>query len=324
MAVANATFSSPAPPPTTPVDGGVVLQSGYTFPSADQSFNLAWTTGLTNDPTGRFYFYYWDHMPTFGVTATDVEQKASPIQEAGNPLVPVAIYAGCTCTDDAGVVCADFSGGLMRDCRTSFAWDTHAVPSGTYWVIAVNLDPPFHTYQVAQAPVVIAHGAAPKPPAVLVVEPDGFGSWDAHYRLQWIAQGTAPFHFDLAYGDEAMPFTILPIGTDVPTLKNADGTFGYDWDISQLTSLDQYFVRVTVRDANGATTFTDSRFDVSVFHPGATGDDFSATPPDLSTPMPPQHGCSVELGPGAAATAIPLALIALTILLAARLSRRRA
>src|SRR5262245_30391467 len=96
--VANAKFSSPGDAPTTPADGGVVLQSGYTFDTANQSYTVSWNDG-DNDPTGRFFFYYWDHMPTFGVLPGDIEQKATAMEEVGNPGVPVAIYAGCTCQD---------------------------------------------------------------------------------------------------------------------------------------------------------------------------------------------------------------------------------
>jgi MYXO-CTERM domain-containing protein len=321
--VANANFTSPANPPTTPVDGGVVLQSGYTFPVADQSFTITWSDGDI-DPTGRFFFYYWDRMPTFGVLPTDIEMKATPIQEIGNPLVPVAVYAGCMCQDDAGVVCADFSGGLMRDCRNSFNWDTSGVADGVYWIVAVNSDPPFHVYAVANAPVIVSHGAAAKKPAALVLIPDGFGSWDKQYRVQWVGQGVGPLKFDLAYGDETSPFDpVTTIANDVTPIMNPDGTYSYDWDISGLASLGTFFLRVTIHDGNGASTFTDSRYGLSVFHPGDSTD--LAGPPgaDLSTMMPPKSGCSCELGAGTTAAAVPLGLIVLTMLVAARLVRRR-
>jgi hypothetical protein len=245
--------------------------------------------------------------------------KATPAQEKTNPLVPVAVYAGCMCQDDAGVTCADFSGGLMRDCRNTFVWDTSAISPGTYWLVAVNSDPPYHVYAVANAPVVISHGG-PKPPAALVLVPDGFGSWDKSYRVQWIGQGTGPLHFDLEYGDEMMPFDpVTPLATDVTPILNPDGTYGYDWDISGLMSTGAYFLRVHVRDANGVSSFTDSHYGVSVFHPG---DDLAMPPADMGMkPMP--KGCACELGPGTAATAVPLALILLTIVIAARLTRRR-
>jgi hypothetical protein len=318
--VANANFTSPAPAPTSPVDGGVVLQSGYSFATADQSFNIAWTDGDI-DPTGHFFFYYWDHMPTFGVTVDNIEQMASKVTEVGNPGVQVAIYVACTCSDDAGVVCADFSGGLVRDCRNAFNWDTSQVPNGVYWIQAVNYDPPFHVYQVAQAPVVVSHGGA-APPGSLVLVPDGYGTWDKSYRIQWYGQGTAPLHFDLAWGDEMSPFgTLTPLGNDVTPIVNPDGTYGFDWDISGLASLGSFFVRVTTHDANGVTTFTDSRFSVSIFHPDTDGG--GGTPLDMSMTPPPKSGCSVELGAGAASSAVPLALIVLTVLVAARFARRR-
>jgi hypothetical protein len=321
--VSNAQFTSPAGPATTTSDGGVVLgDPQYAFPTADQSFTISWSDG-DNDPTGRFFFWYWDHEPTFGVLPDDIEANAKIITEVGQPVgQQVAIFAGCTCADDQGVTCADLSGGAMRDCRNSFQWDTSQIAAGAYWIIAVNSDPPFHVYSVAPAPVVVSHGGTPPPPAALVLRPDGFGSWDQSYRIQWLAKGTPPLRFDVAYGDEMNALAApTPIGTNVTPIVNADGTYALDWDISGLMSLGNYFVRVTVTDGNGKTAFTDSKFGLSVFHPGAQQPDMAMSLDGGGVGDPPKKGCDV--GAGAGASTVPFALVVLALLAAARLSRKQ-
>jgi hypothetical protein len=110
------------------------------------------------------------------------------------------IYISCTCTPALGVVCPDAG---PRDCRDAFAWDTHALPDGTYWVIAVDYDPPFDVYSVSETPVRVAHGGAPAPPAVVVIPPDGIGVADRAYTIDGL--GAAPLTLDLEYGHDGYP-----------------------------------------------------------------------------------------------------------------------
>ncbi len=317
----NAQFTSPLAPTTTPSAGGVML-APVTIPQADGTFDVTWADG-DMDPTGLFTFYYLDHEPTFGVSADDIEQIATPIKEVGKAGL-VQIYAGCNCDADAGagIVCADLG---ARDCRNSFTWDTSAVPAGTYWVIALNDDPPFKLYNPSGVPVRIAHGGASLPPAVIALRPDGFGSYDKSYRVQWYATGKAPLKIDLSHGTREPGAVLGPttsIAKNVTAIMNPDGTQSYDWDVSKLTSLKVYFLRVTVTDADGVSAYTDSRYGLSVYHPGQM--------PDLSVPgggpadmgeSPPPPGCSCNVGHAGLS---PLFALLAALGIAVLLFRRRA
>src|SRR5437763_434853 len=102
--VANAVFTSPAPPIVDATDAGSALEP-YSFAQADGSFTVSWKDG-DNDPTGHFSFYYLDHAPSFEVLSSDIPSLGHPMAEAvdgGASNAPVAIYAGCSCNPDAGV-----------------------------------------------------------------------------------------------------------------------------------------------------------------------------------------------------------------------------
>ena len=105
------------------------------------------------------------------------------------------------------------------------------------------------------------------------MRPDGFGAWDTSYHLQWLADGKPPLTFDLAYGLEDTGTALMPQTTDRIGDRcrhaNADGTYGYDWDMSQLGNNKAYWVRLTVTDGDGKSTFTDSHFAATIFHSGA-------------------------------------------------------
>jgi MYXO-CTERM domain-containing protein len=330
--LAQARFSNPPTPKVTPSDMGVIFDNTYPWASADQAFNVTWDDG-DNDPTGNFSFYYTDHQPTFQLLAIYpmnlnlLTPIAAATGDPGTQYTPVSIFAGCDCNPDAGIagspiVCPDAGG--PRDCRNSFMWDTSKVTTpGSYWIVAVNNDDPLHLASVANGPVRIAHGGNP-PPAVIVLRPDGFNSFDKTYRVQWAATGTAPLKFDLAYGLDDTTAVLMPptpLGSDVQAISNADGTWSWDWDISALDSLKVYYFRVTVTDANGVKAFTDSRYGLSVYHPVDNGDGGMA-PPDLAVVqlMPTKSGCSCDLtGPASPLALVPLALLALVLLV-----RRRA
>jgi MYXO-CTERM domain-containing protein len=317
----NAIFSTPPAPVTTPADMELTL-SPYTFPSADAGFLVEWTDGDT-DPTGLFTFYYMPYQPTFAVTPEEIENGLAKLAaEAGKPGQPVHIWASCSCDADAGVVCPDAG---VRDCRNSFMWDTSVLPDGTYWIVAVNNDPPFKLYNPASAPVRVAHGAAELPPAVIVFRPDGFGSFDTSYKTQWYAVGKAPLTIDLFYGsaDDGQatgPVTALAAGVMAPLA--ADGTQAFDWDVTGLESLRLYYLRVRVTDGNGKISFSDSRYALSVYHPGKQ--DLSAqNASDMSADqMPMPEGCGCRIGRSGTAWSAWL-VAALAAIAALLLARRR-
>jgi hypothetical protein len=316
--ISNALFSSPAAPVITPADMGV---APFTFASADGSFPIAWEDGDT-DPTGHFTFYYMDHNPSFQVLYTDIETIAQPVKELGSADAgPVAIYAGCTCIPDgdAGLSCPDL--GASRDCRNGFTWDTSGVAAGTWWVVAVNNDPPYHVYAVSGAPVRVQHGGAQLPPAALVLRPDGIGSFDKSYRVQWLATGKAPLKIDLSYGLDEPGLVLGPtmsLAKNVMAPIEPDGTQVFDWDLTGVATLKVYFVRVRVTDGDGVSSYTDSRFGLSVYHPPPPGSDLSTGwPADLAMTTPPKGGC--EVGQGSPATPLVLALLsALGLVIAVR------
>jgi MYXO-CTERM domain-containing protein len=328
--LAHARFDAPATPMVTPIDLGVAFDPSYVWATADQSFTISWQDG-DNDPTGNFYFYYMDHDPTFQILPTDIPGLAHPVlAAAGDPAVgesPVTMWAGCSCNGDMGVICPDAGDrSAMMTCRNSFAWDTSSVPAGSWWLVAVNNDDPYHIYNVAGGPVRVQHGGGTLPPAVIVLRPDGYNSFDKSYRVQWAAVGTPPLKFDLAYGpDELADGGVyqppIPLVSNVQAIMNSDGTFSWDWDVSQLGNLGIYYLRVTVTDGNGVTAFTDSRFGLSVYHPnadgGSSGDDSGVVP----LPPPKKSGCSCNLGGDAAG---PLVIVPLALLSLVLIARRRA
>jgi MYXO-CTERM domain-containing protein len=328
--LATAKFTSPAPPTVTPAGPMGVTLSPYTFPTADQTFPVSWTDG-DNDPTGHFYCYYFDHDPTREIQIADIQTVGTPAIDLATGQ-PAALWAGCMCPfPDMGsvaVICPDAGAGV-RDCNNDFTWDTSKIAAGSYWLVALNLDPPKATFTIGGGPIRIAHAGAAPPPAVMVLRPDGFGTWDKSYRVQWYAQGKAPLKIDLAYGnyDGASVLTDpMPLAQNVQAIQNPDGTQSWDWDLTQLPSLTSYYLRVTVTDADGVKAFTDSSYGLSVYHNDSDGGapaDLGPRPDGGNLIIHPSSGCSCQLsGAGAATLFGPLALLALLAL--ALLRRRRA
>ena len=322
-AVAVANFTSPADPMITHADpNDTITPAPYSWIMADTSYTVTWTDGDT-DPTGRFTFYYMDHQPTFSVSADDVETGGiatridDPINNSGG------FFASCYCDGDQGVTCPVVTRDPAGNCANQVTWNTSAIPPGTYWIVAVNNDPPFHVYYPSKAPIRVVHGGTPLP-AALIVRPDGFGAWDTSYHLQWIADGKAPLSFKLEYGLEDVGSALMPSQTIASGLQpspNADGSFGYDWDISQLANNMAYWVRLTVTDGDGSSTYTDSHFATTIFHSGGTT-------PTLDMAMTPTKKSGCEVGPdegpsrGELSMAIVLGALAVAFYVARRAARR--
>jgi hypothetical protein len=277
----------------TPADPMIVNHDpNDTFPPfqwtmADQSYVVTWVDGDT-DPTGQFVFYYLDHHPTFQVSADEIQMIGTRIDDPVNNTG--GYYASCYCSGDLGVTCPMVTRDMATNCANQITWNTGAVAPGTYWLVAVNNDPPFHTYYASNAPLRVAHGGTPLP-AVLIIRPDGYGSWDTTYHLQWMADGKGPLTFDLQYGLEDTTTSLTPqatIATGLSLTPGSDGTYTYDWDVSQLDNNKAYWVQIKATDADGNSTFTQSYFAVTVFHSGG----MVTTPPDMAPPKT-KHGCQV-------------------------------
>jgi hypothetical protein len=304
---------------------------GFAWVSADQSFTIKWDDG-DSDPTGRFTFYYMDHHPNYEVTADDIEAGLATKIENDAVNASGGYFASCYCEGDQGVTCPtmdDMGTPIVRsptgNCANQLVWNTSALPPGTYWLVTVNNDPPFHVAYSSIAPVRISHGGTPLP-AVFVMRPDGFGSWDQSYHMQWLADGKAPLTFDLAYGLEdtgAATATPTPLATGLQLTAGSDGTYTYDFDTSQLQTNKAYWVRIKATDADGNSTFTDSHYGITISHAGAT-----TPPPDLAMAPPKKSGC--ELGPddggsgarGRGALLAVLGALALAYFVARRAARR--
>jgi MYXO-CTERM domain-containing protein len=319
--VSYAKFTLPADPQITQTPSMTVdVLAPYTIASADTSITITWDDGGI-DPTGRFYFYYLDHGPTSGVSADAIEQTlATKIDDPVNNTD--GYFISCVCSTDMGVTCPMVTRDPAVNCaRRQITWNTTNIPAGTYWIVAVNYDPPFHVYSAANAPIRVAHGGAPLPPAVVWVRPDGFGSWDKSYHLQWTAAGTGPLSFDLAWGDANADTLNAPnvIASGIKPALGSDGnTYSYDWDVSAMPN-GNYFLRITVADANGVKTSTDSHFQVSVYHYVGGGG-----PVDMAMGTPPKKhsGCSTTPGTTPAG-GVPTALALLALLGAAAYLLRR-
>jgi hypothetical protein len=196
--VAVAHFRTPAQP--TIVHGDVTDSVGpFAFASADQSYVVRWDDGDV-DPTGKFVFYWLDHQPTSGLVTADIERLGTRLDDRVN--FSSGYFVSCFCASDTGITCPPVVRDPATNCANQLVWDTSELPPGTYWLAAVNDDPPFHVYNVSAAPIRVGHGATPLPPAVIVVRPDSVGSWDKTYHVQWLAADAPLLTFDLAWGDE--------------------------------------------------------------------------------------------------------------------------
>jgi MYXO-CTERM domain-containing protein len=334
--IAKAVFCSP-PPPIEPAAPGMAWS--YSPAEADTHYMLAWQDGDT-DPTGKLTFYYIDHQVPSALDADGVEMQATVVHTVdGRDARDVYVSCACvaqvsgqdTCNTGTLPGCSD---GGARWCDNYVDWDTSQVPDGVYWIMAVNNDPPYHVYNTALAPVRVAHGADPKPPIVMVTKPDGLGPGaDTQYEVHTLVVGQPPVTLDYAYGVNDLPVVNDPlhrIAQGQPATAGADGTVAYVWDVSGLKN-QVYFVSVSATDATGLSTFSDSRFGLSVFHrPDAAtdvdgGDDLAtstddASVPDLgTTPEPKSCNCSLGRRPSGGA---PTALFALMIIALALLRRR--
>ena len=314
-----ATFTSPPRLQSMVTDGGDRVYAPYTFATADASFDVEWTDGDT-DPVSEHFIYYMTYAPPLALAVGDVEKLATPIPEGSG-----GFWAACSCPDDFGA-CPDIG---TRDCRNGFTWDTHALPPGTYWLIAVTRDPPYDVYTVSDGPVRVAHGGA-LPPAVIIVRPDGFGTFDQSYTAKWILGGMDPMHVDLAYesdDDVRAGAPWMPLASDVPLVAGDDGTFAFEWNLSALQSARIFHLQATVKDATGQTVVTDSRNGVTVFHPG-DNPDFSASTgddPDMAKAVPGgDGGCGCTVGRADAPAPLAALAIAAALGLVGRVRRRRA
>jgi hypothetical protein len=316
-----AAFTSPANPSIVHAEPSDTF-SPYTFASADGSFTVSWNNALM-DPTGRFTFYYLDHAPLHAVDVTEIERLGIKINDPDNNSG--GYFVSCFCSADMGVLCPPVPRDPNGNCNNHFSWNTTAIPRGTYWIAAVNNDPPFHVYNAGDGPVRIAHQGDPLPPAIIVLRPDGFGNWDRVYHLQWLAVGTPPLSFDLEYGiDDPTSASVVvgAIALGIQLTAANDGTFNYDWDISALDAKPRYWVRFHVTDGNGFSTFTDSHYPVTVYR--------DATPPaDMAVatmpPPPPKKksGCAIADSSSPPSMLLLLLFATRLGLLVARARRRR-
>jgi hypothetical protein len=322
-AVAVAKFSAPPDPGVMHFNpNDTIAPTPFVWTTADTSYTVKWDD-QDNDPTGRFTFYYIDHQPTFQVSADDVETGgiATKIDDAVNNTG--GYFASCYCEGDQGVTCPNIVRDPAGNCANQVVWNTTNIAPGTYWIIAVNNDPPFHVYYPSNAPIRVEHGGGTPLPAALIVRPDGFEAWDTTYHLQWIADGKAPLTFALAYGLEDTGTALMPqtpIASGLMPAPNADGSFGYDWDVSQLLNNHGYWVRLTVTDADGNSTYTDSHFAVTIFHSGVT------PTPDMAMAPKKKSGCEIgpDEGPSRGMTSMlaVLAALAIALYVARRAARR--
>jgi hypothetical protein len=329
--VATAAFSSPAGPTLTLVDGGYRV-APFVPTTVDGAATIAWNDGDV-DPTGRFTFYYLDHAPVAEVQPSDIPQLATPI--AGGD----GIWVSCTCGPPAS--CGDDAGA--RRCDNALVWDTSALAPGSYYIIALNNDPPYQIYSVSDGPVRVVHGGATPGPAVVVLRPDGVGAYDTSYRAQWLAVGAGLLRIDLSWGYNEFGLALnppTPLASDVQAIANGDGTQSWDWDLSSLASGERYSLRVRATDGLGRTAFSDARLALAVLHAAPSpSPDFAvstmAAPTDLSVaavepadlavapsaiadaaavdavaPRPVAGGCQVATGPPPLPLALALALLA--------------
>src|SRR5688572_22007113 len=147
--------------------GGIPTQAQFDRPIelgelADGSATITWRDN-EQDPTGLFDFFY---QPS----------NVRPAVMVGH-------------ADFAGTLFAE--GVMISDPTNTLAWDTTAIPTGTYYVYEVTRDPPLTpVFSVTPAPVTVQHAGDPRWPAVVVDEPDGIGDTQpSRFAVKWRATG---------------------------------------------------------------------------------------------------------------------------------------
>jgi MYXO-CTERM domain-containing protein len=213
------------------------------------------------------------------------------------------------------VLCPDAG---TRDCRNAFVWDTRQVPEGSYWLVAINHDPPFLTSSVSAGPVRIHHGAGAPPPSVVVLRPDGRGTFDRSYPVVLWATGTGALRFTLSYAPSdqvvSSPPPTQPLLTAAALVAQLDGTYRYDWDLTPLPGPRAYFLEVEVTDDQGRRARSQSRYQLAVYHPPDAGTSVDASVTDLGAPPASgSGGCEVEGAPSEPRWAAPLVGLALAL-----------
>jgi hypothetical protein len=312
--VAKASFCNPPGPIATPSATGFDYHYAPTYvpEEADRHYRFAWKDG-DQDPTGKFSFFYFDHdlpsaFPPESVDGVKADGTSTGTPPEGKIIRVVGgaearnIYVSCACIAedggqsecDAGTLpnCAD---GGPRWCDNYVDWDTSQLADGSYWIVAVNNDPPYHAYNVSEAPVRVRHGAHALP-AVIVVQPDGIGQADDHFQVVAIVAGTGPLTMDIAYGINTPAETERPVhlvASGIAITPAADGTVTYEWDTSKESNA-PHFVQVKITDGSGASSYSDSRYAVSIFH--RPSDDGGA--PDLGSSGPLGGEDAGTSGPG--------------------------
>ena len=102
---------------------------------------------------------------------------------------------------------------MATNCANQITWNTSASrPAPTGWSRSTTIRRFTPTTRRTRR-FACAHGGTPLP-SVLVVRPDGYGSWDTTYHLQWMADGKGPLTFDLQYGLEDTTTALTPQSDD--------------------------------------------------------------------------------------------------------------
>jgi hypothetical protein len=330
--ITPAKFTTPPGPAVTrgsPING--VAPFTFASASASSSYVVSWEDGDT-DPTGRYTFYYVDHNLPYQVTVDAIEQGlATRVHTADGINENGGYWISCSCTATSTIVCPDAGArDPAGNCANQLTWDLSQVPDGSYWLVAVNHDPPLPSiFSISDGPVRVAKSPSQLPPAVVVIRPDGYGSF-AQYRSQWIATGTPPLRFDLFYfdGRDSDPSIVLrpplPLAAKVSPIFNSDGSFSYDWDFAQLMSGAYEYLRVKVTDGNGLSSFSDSHFAVRVYRDAPLPDLGAPVSPDMGGGVPPKKhsGCSFSQAEPTV-LAVPFALTLLVAATGLRAARRR-
>lgn len=240
--------------------GGIPTKAEFLSPAqlgevADASYAVTWRDN-EQDMTGLFNFFY---------QPTNVRPGAFPSSPD---------FEGTLIVGDVPIL----------DPANTHAWDTSAVPAGSYFLYEVTEDAPLAPIvSVGPIPVTIRHAGDARFPATMVTKPDGIGdSQGRRFPVRWRASGEGTLSATIRAQDKDAQTPFETLATGVPMTAGADGLYDscWEWTLS-LVPLSNYTIQVEVTDEGGRTHAAYGSFPVVVSRDASnpeTGDPPSCDP----------------------------------------------
>ena len=223
--------------------GGIPTKAEFVTPVnvgdvSDASFALTWTDN-EQDMTGKLNFYYQPSNARPGALPTSTDF-------AGDPIV-----------GDVAIL----------DPTNTYAWDTSAVPSGSYFAYEITRDEPLMPLvAVAKRPFTIQHPGDPRFPAVVVSKPDGIGDTQARrFAVKWQAAGEGALTATIRAQDKDAETPFEELASNVAMRDLGGGLYEgcWEWNV-ELMPQANYTIQVEVANEGGQTHSSFGAFPVVV------------------------------------------------------------